>query len=57
MATFLLILGGLIVFNFVLLKFSMQSVDTDHKRNKTKSVTNENPSLAKSKSKGIAKAA
>ena len=31
MLTFLLILGGLIAFNFILLKFSMQSVDGKQK--------------------------
>ncbi len=31
MATFLLILAGLVAFNFILLKFSMQSVDTKKK--------------------------
>ena len=34
MVTFLLILGGLIVFNFILLKFSIQSVDTNKKKSK-----------------------
>ncbi len=32
MITFLLILVGLVTFNFVLLKFSMQSVNTNKKK-------------------------
>ncbi|EZH75293.1 hypothetical protein ATO12_00520 [Aquimarina atlantica] len=38
MVTFLIILASLIVFNFVLLKLSMQSVDTDKKKSKTQKV-------------------
>ncbi len=34
MISFLLILAGLVAFNFVLLKFSMQSVNTDKKKSK-----------------------
>jgi len=34
MALFLLILGGLIAINFILLKFSMQSVDNNKKKPK-----------------------
>ena len=56
MGTFLLILGGLILINFILLRFSMQSVDSN-KKSKVKPSTKENPSLAKTKAKGIAKAA
>ncbi|MBQ4801982.1 hypothetical protein J8L88_03885 [Aquimarina sp. MMG015] len=56
MATFLLILGGLIAFNFVLLKFSMQSVDSEKKKNKAvKSVTNSK--IKEPKTSGIPKAA
>ena len=36
MVTFLLILGGLIVFNFILLKFSIQSVDGGKKKSSSK---------------------
>ncbi|MDY8136311.1 hypothetical protein [Aquimarina sp. 2201CG5-10] len=59
MVTFLLILGGLIVFNFLLLKFSMQSVDADKKKLKTKNnqITNNNANSQKTKSTGIPKAA
>lgn len=39
MLTFLLILGGLIAFNFILLKFSMQSVDGKQKVKLPKSTT------------------
>ncbi len=35
MTTFLLILLGLVAFNFMLLKFSMQSVDSKKKKAKT----------------------
>lgn len=38
MTTFLLILGGLIAFNFFLLHFSIQSVDADKKKGKVKKV-------------------
>ncbi len=34
MVTFILILAGLVTFNFILLKFSMQSVDTKKKKSK-----------------------
>ncbi len=34
MITFLLILGGLIIFNFILLKFSVQSIDANKKDTK-----------------------
>ncbi len=40
MATFLLILAGLIIFNFILLKFSIQSVDGEKKNIKLKSTKN-----------------
>ncbi len=58
MATFLSILGGLILFNFILLKFSIQSVDTDKKKGKSKKVRT-SPTIvnAKTKTTGIAKAA
>ncbi|AXT59959.1 hypothetical protein D1816_06195 [Aquimarina sp. AD10] len=36
MITFFLILAGLVSFNFILLKFSMQSVDTNKKKTKAK---------------------
>lgn len=48
MTTFLLVLGGLILFNFILLKFSMQSVDSEIK-NKIKNKSKGNPSSEKSK--------
>ncbi|WP_158447910.1 hypothetical protein [Aquimarina longa] len=35
MVTFLIILTGLVAFNFILLKISTQSVDTDKKKSKT----------------------
>ncbi len=34
MVTFILILAGLVAFNFLLLKFSMQSVNTDKNKSK-----------------------
>ncbi|AXT49842.1 hypothetical protein [Aquimarina sp. BL5] len=59
MVTFLLILGGLIAFNFVLLKFSIQSVDSDKKKAKAKRVqsTTANAEINKVKTTGIPKAA
>ena len=36
MVTFLLVLGGLIAFNFILLKFSIQSVDGNKNKVKAK---------------------
>lgn len=36
MSTFIFILAGLIAFNFILLKFSMQSVDTNKKKVSTR---------------------
>ncbi|WP_161634353.1 hypothetical protein [Aquimarina pacifica] len=36
MVTFLSILAGLVAFNFILLKFSTQSVDTDRKKIQSK---------------------
>jgi len=58
MATFLSILGGLIIFNFILLKFSIQSVDSDKKKDKVKKVhTAPDVSNVKTKTTGIAKAA
>ncbi|WP_378173606.1 hypothetical protein [Aquimarina sp. SS2-1] len=59
MITFLLILGGLIAFNFILLKFSIQSVDTDKRNtkvNKVQSVNSDNE-IGKAKTAGIPKAA
>ncbi len=38
MVTFIVILASLITFNFILLKFSMQSVDADKKKAKAKRV-------------------
>ncbi|MHA7059187.1 hypothetical protein ACWGOQ_0018315 [Aquimarina sp. M1] len=56
MVTFLLILGGLIAFNFILLKFSIQSVDTNKKKSKeVRSTTH--TKLDKSKTTSIPKAA
>ncbi|MFD2185485.1 hypothetical protein [Aquimarina celericrescens] len=51
MITFLLILLGLVAFNFVLLKFSMQSVDTKKKSRTNKVQINHMPEKATSKSK------
>ncbi|WP_219011388.1 hypothetical protein [Aquimarina litoralis] len=56
MATFLLILGGLIAFNFVLLKFSVQSVDTNKKKAKALKSASETK-IGKAKTTRIAKAA
>ncbi len=58
MATFLFILAGLIVFNFVLLKFSIQSVDGDKRKSKNRK-TKSTPTLTgkKPKATSIAKAA
>ncbi|WP_188112024.1 hypothetical protein [Aquimarina sp. RZ0] len=58
MVIFLLILGGLIAFNFVLLKFSIQSVDSDKKKlRKKKVVTTSSLEDTKTKTTGIPKAA
>ncbi|WP_024769136.1 MULTISPECIES: hypothetical protein [Aquimarina] len=38
MVTFLIILASLIIFNFILLKLSTQSVDTDKKKSRTQKV-------------------
>lgn len=57
MATFLLILGGLIAFNFILLKFSMQSVDADKKKVKAKKANLHEAEVAKTKSSNIPEAA
>ncbi len=38
MITFLIILAGLVIFNFILLKISTQSVDNDKKNPKAKKV-------------------
>lgn len=38
MVTFLIILASLIVFNFILLKLSTQTVDTDKKKSRTQKV-------------------
>lgn len=56
MVTFLLILGGLIAFNFILLKFSIQSVDTDKKKLKSKRIQ-ASKNLNKTKTTEIPKAA
>ncbi|GAA0720611.1 hypothetical protein GCM10009430_20960 [Aquimarina litoralis] len=56
MVTFLLILGGLIAFNFILLKFSVQSVDTNRKKSKNLKSTSE-ANIGKTKATRIAKAA
>lgn len=58
MVIFLLILGGLIAFNFILLKFSIQSVDSDKKKlSKKKVVTTSSLEDTKTKTTGIPKAA
>ncbi len=58
MVTFLLILVGLIAFNFILLKFSIQSVDADKKKSKRiESTTTATNTIEKAKTAGIAKAA
>ncbi len=59
MVTFLLILGGLIAFNFVLLKFSIHSVETDKKITKSKKIQSSsvNAKINKAKTAGIPKAA
>lgn len=56
MVTFLLILGGLIAFNFILLKFSVQSVDTNRKKSKNLKSTSD-ANIGKTKTARIAKAA
>ncbi len=38
MVNFLIILAGLVIFNFVLLKFSTQSVDGDSKKAKKRKI-------------------
>ncbi len=54
MITFLLILGGLVTFNFILLRFSMQSVNTDKSKAKKAKI---NSIADKSKSEEIPNAA
>lgn len=39
MVTFLLILGGLVGFNFILLRFSIQSVDGNKNKSKSKNAS------------------
>ncbi len=51
MITFLLILLGLVAFNFVLLKFSMQSVDTKKKNTRASKVQINHISEQEAKSK------
>jgi len=57
MITFIVILASLITFNFILLKFSMQSVDADKKKSKTKRVKINTAVDNKSKTKEIPNAA
>ncbi len=60
MVTFLIILAGLVAFNFILLKLSTQSVDTDKKKTRkqeNKINTIDNTSVDKSKSSKIPNAA
>lgn len=60
MVTFLIILAGLVTFNFILLKLSTQSVDTDKKKaikQENKINTIDNTSVDKSKSSKIPNAA
>ena len=56
MVTFLFILGGLITFNFILLKFSIQSVDTDRKKRKRTPSTTQSE-ISRVKEPNIQKAA
>lgn len=60
MVTFLIILAGLVAFNFILLKLSTQSVDSDKKKTKkqeNKINTIDNISIDKSKPSKIPNAA
>ncbi len=57
MLTFILILAGLVAFNFILLKFSMQSVNTDKKKSSTNKVRINPVSDKKSKTEEIPNAA
>ncbi|WP_299436964.1 hypothetical protein [uncultured Aquimarina sp.] len=57
MVTFLLILVGLIAFNFILLKFSIQSVDADKSKAKRIKSTTTKDTINKTKTAEIAKAA
>ena len=57
MVTFLIILGGLIAFNFILLKFSIQSVETGNKKTKSKKVKTNAKISEPSKAADIPKAA
>ncbi len=57
MVTFILILAGLITFNFILLRFSMQSVDTDKKKSKPGKIRISQISNNKSKAEEIPNAA
>ncbi|MEW7291795.1 hypothetical protein [Aquimarina sp. 2304DJ70-9] len=57
MVTFILILAGLITFNFILLKFSMQSIDADKKKSKRGKVRINSISNSKSKAEEIPNAA
>ncbi|GAA4278961.1 hypothetical protein [Aquimarina mytili] len=57
MLTFILILAGLVAFNFILLKFSMQSVNTDKKKSKANKVRINPVSNNKSKTEEIPNAA
>lgn len=60
MVTFLIILAGLVLFNFVLLRLSMQSVGTDKKQLKTQKANKglvSNQTLEQSESSKISTAA
>jgi len=57
MTTFLLFLLGLVAFNFVLLKFSMQPVDAKKKQKKSTKVQINHISEQKTEKSKIAKAA
>ena len=60
MVTFLIILASLVVFNFILLKLSTQTVDTDKKKSRTHKVqinSVSNQTLDKSKPSVIPNAA
>ncbi len=60
MVTFLIILAGLVVFNFILLKLSTHSVDSDKKKSKAKKAqinTITDQSSNKSKSSEVPNAA
>ena len=57
MVTFLLILGGLIAFNFILLKVSIQSVDNGSKKTEKEILAEKRVSSTTKKDQKIAEAA